>query len=49
MHKFRTKNQNKKDSQLRGWQMSLTGVKLQEIKSLEAIKNASAIIGRTRI
>jgi hypothetical protein len=47
MHKFRTKNQNKKGGQLRGWQMSFTEVKLQEIKSLEAIKNTSAIIRRT--
>jgi hypothetical protein len=37
MHKFRTNDQNKKDGQLRGWQLSLAGVKLQEIKSLEAI------------
>jgi hypothetical protein len=37
MHKFRTNDQNKKGGQLREWQLSLTGVKLQEIKSLEAI------------
>jgi hypothetical protein len=48
MHKFITKDQNKKDGQLRGWQLSLTRVKLQEIKSLEAIKSTRATIGRTR-
>jgi hypothetical protein len=34
MHKFRTKDQNEKNSQLRCWKLSLVGVKLYEIKSL---------------
>jgi hypothetical protein len=37
MHKFRIKDHNEKDGQLRCWQLSLTGVKLHEIKSLEVI------------
>jgi hypothetical protein len=40
MHKFRTNDQNEKDGQLKGWQLSLSVVKLQEIKSLKAIKGA---------
>jgi hypothetical protein len=34
MHKFRTKDQNEKNSQLRCWKLSLVAVKLYEIKSL---------------
>ena len=37
MHKFTINDQNKKGGQLREWQLSLAGMKLQEIKSLEAI------------
>ena len=39
-------NQNEKGNELKGWQLSLAGVKLEEIKSLEAIKCAYATIGR---
>jgi len=39
MHKFKFKDQDKKDGQLRSWQLSLSWVKLHEIKSLEAITN----------
>jgi len=37
IHKFKIKDHNEKDGQLRCWQLSLTGVKLHEIKSLEVI------------
>jgi hypothetical protein len=37
MHKFKFKDQDEKDGQLRSWQLSLSWVKLHEIKSLEAI------------
>jgi hypothetical protein len=40
VHKSETNDQDKNGAKLWGWWLSLAGVKLNEIKSLEAITSA---------
>jgi len=36
MHKFKTKNQSEKDSQLQGWHLNLTGMQLNWFLKLKS-------------